>query len=165
MGGGWAKGRWLRGGNNRRTTWAEGLPRWLSGKEPTCQCRTSKRCGFDPWVGKISWSRKKQPNPVFLPGKFHGQRSLVGPNPWDCKESDTTKQLSTHVDRWGLSAWVSKWRDKKSWQGGMGEKRRILKSPASKVVSGEVRQRWWRRTDVTLAAARNTRGPERVPLQ
>ena len=29
---------------------------------------------FDPWVRKIPWSRKQQPAPVFLPGKFHGQR-------------------------------------------------------------------------------------------
>ena len=29
--------------------------------------------------------------PVFLPGKFHGQRSLVGYNPWCCKESDMTE--------------------------------------------------------------------------
>ena len=34
--------------------------------------------------------------PVFLPGKFHGQRSLVGYSPWGHEESDTTKQLSTH---------------------------------------------------------------------
>ena len=31
-----------------------------------------------------------------LPGKFHGQRSLVGYSPWGQKESDTTKQLGTH---------------------------------------------------------------------
>ena len=36
-----------------------------------CQCR---RCGFDPWVGKIPWRRKWQPTPVSLPGKSHGQR-------------------------------------------------------------------------------------------
>ena len=36
-----------------------------------------KRPGFDPWVGKILWRRKWQPTPVFLPGEFHGQRSLV----------------------------------------------------------------------------------------
>ena len=35
------------------------------GKEHTCQCR---RCGFDPWVRKIPWSKKCQPTPVFLPG-------------------------------------------------------------------------------------------------
>ena len=37
-----------------------------------------KRRGFDPWVGKIPWSEARQPTPVFLPGKSHGQRSLVG---------------------------------------------------------------------------------------
>ena len=35
--------------------------RWCSGKESSCQCRRSKRCGFDPWIGKIPWSRKWQP--------------------------------------------------------------------------------------------------------
>ena len=46
---------------------------------------------MDPWVGKIPWSRKWQPTPVFLPGKFHGQRSLVGYSPWSDEESDTTE--------------------------------------------------------------------------
>ena len=40
---------------------------------------------FNPWVGKIPWSRKWQPTPVFLPGEFHGQRSLVGYSPWVAK--------------------------------------------------------------------------------
>ena len=39
------------------------------------QCR---RRGFDPWFRKIPWRRKWQPTPVFMPGKSHGQRSLVG---------------------------------------------------------------------------------------
>ena len=52
-----------------------GLPWWLSGEQPNCQCR---RHVFDPWVGKIPWRRKWQPSPAFLPGKSHGQRSLVG---------------------------------------------------------------------------------------
>ena len=52
----------------------DGLPWGLSGKESACQCR---RCEFDPWIGKIPWRRKWQPTPVFLPGKSHGQRSLV----------------------------------------------------------------------------------------
>ena len=51
------------------------LPGWLSGKESACQGR---RRGFDSWVGKIPWRRKWQPTAVFLPGKSHGQRSLVG---------------------------------------------------------------------------------------
>ena len=47
--------------------------------------------GFDPWVGKFPWRRKWQPTPVFLPGEFHGRRSLVGYSPRGCKESDTTE--------------------------------------------------------------------------
>ena len=69
----------------------DGLPRWLSGKESTYQCR---RHGFDPRVGKIPWRRKWQPTPEFLPGKFHEQRSLAGYSPWGGKESNTTKQLN-----------------------------------------------------------------------
>ena len=38
---------------------------------------------FSPWVGKIPWRRKWLPAPVFLPGEFHGQRSLVGYSSWD----------------------------------------------------------------------------------
>ena len=51
---------------------------WLSGKESACQCRRHR---FNPWVGKISWSRKWQTTPVVLPGKYHGQRSLGGYSP------------------------------------------------------------------------------------
>ena len=56
----------------------KGLPWWLNGKEATCQ---SRKRAFDPWVGKISWKRKWQLTPVFLPEKFHGERSLVGYSP------------------------------------------------------------------------------------
>ena len=52
-----------------------------------------ERPGFDPWVRKIPWRRKWQPTPVLLPGKFHGQRSLVGYSPWGLKESDTAERL------------------------------------------------------------------------
>ena len=51
------------------------LPCWLIGNEYACQC---KRQEFDPWVRKIPWRGKWQVIPVFLPGKFHGQRSLAG---------------------------------------------------------------------------------------
>ena len=53
-----------------------------SSKEYSCQCRRHRTHGFDPWVGKIPWRRKWQPTPVFLPRKFHGQRSLEGYSPW-----------------------------------------------------------------------------------
>ena len=55
-----------------------------------------KKCGFDPWVRNIPWRRKWQPTPVFLPGNFHGQRSLVGYSQWGCKELDTTEH-NTHT--------------------------------------------------------------------
>ena len=54
------------------------FPRWLSGKY-----RSHKRCGFNPWVGKIPQRRKWQLTPIFLPGKFHGQRILVAYSPWE----------------------------------------------------------------------------------
>ena len=53
--------------------------------------------GFDSWVRKIPWRRKWQLIPVFLPGKFHGQRSLSSYSSWGHKESDTLKWLSKHV--------------------------------------------------------------------
>ena len=56
---------------------------------PTCQRRRCKRWGFGPWVGMFPWvrtipwvgKRKWQRTPGFLPGKSHGQRSLVGYSP------------------------------------------------------------------------------------
>ena len=62
-----------------------GHPRWLSGKEPTCQCRRCRRHGFDLCIRKIPWKRKWQPTPVFLLGKFRGQRSLAGCSLWGHK--------------------------------------------------------------------------------
>ena len=71
------------------------FPGGSDGKSVCLQCR---RPGFNPWVRKISWRRKWQPTPVFLPGKSHGQRSLVGYSPWGCKELDVTERL--HFSLW-----------------------------------------------------------------
>ena len=73
------------------TVW---IPRWLSGKEFACQCRRCRRRSFDPWVRKISWSRKWQPTLVSFPGKFYGQGGLACYSSWGRKESDTTKWLN-----------------------------------------------------------------------
>ena len=73
--------------------WTE-FPWWFSGKESDCQCR---RLGFNSWVRKIPWRRKWKTTLVFLSGKFHGQRSLVGYSPWGCEGSGMTEQLSTYV--------------------------------------------------------------------
>ena len=52
--------------------------------------------GSNAWVRKIPWRKEWIPTPVFLPGEFHGQKSLADYSPRDCKESDTTEQL-THL--------------------------------------------------------------------
>ena len=72
-----------------------GLPRWCNGKESSCQFKKHRGCRFNPWVGNIYWRRKRQPAPMFLPGKFCGQRSLLGYSPWGHKESDTTEHACT----------------------------------------------------------------------
>ena len=64
--------------------------------EPACQCR---KCRFDLGSGKIPWRRTWQPTPVFLSGKPHGLRILVGYSPWGCKESDTTERLHFHYGK------------------------------------------------------------------
>jgi len=67
-----------------------GFPGGASDKEPACQCRKQemqvRSLGWeDPW------QRARQPTSVFLPGEFHGQRSLVGYNPQGHKELDMTE--------------------------------------------------------------------------
>ena len=77
-----------------------------NGKESACQYRRCKRRGFSPWVWKISWSGKRHPTPVFLLGKFHGQRSLAGCSPRGLKELDLTGPLSTHTMRLTLICYL-----------------------------------------------------------
>ena len=79
------------------------LPRWLTVKESSCQCRRRRGRRFDHQVRKIPWRRARQPTPVFLPGECHGHRSLAG-----CRESDTTERL-TKLARtgWGQLALVT----------------------------------------------------------
>ena len=65
-------------------------------KKICLQCRRYRRLGFSPWVRKIPWRRKWQPIPVFLHGKSHGQRSLVGYSPKGREESDTTERACAY---------------------------------------------------------------------
>ena len=59
-------------------------------------CLQCRRPRFDPRVGKIPWRRKWQSTPVLLPGKSHGEMSLVGCCPLGREESDTTERLHFH---------------------------------------------------------------------
>ena len=58
---------------------------------------------------KRSWRKEWQLIPVFMPGEFHGQRSLEGYSPWGRKESDMTVQLtlSLPISRYQLITSVS----------------------------------------------------------
>ena len=73
-----------------------GFPGVSGGKESSCQ---SRRHRFNTWVGKIPWRREWLPTLVFLPGEFHGQRSLVGYSPWSCKELDMIWHLNHTIRR------------------------------------------------------------------
>ena len=75
----------------------QGSPSGSAGKEPACQCRRCKRHGLNPWVRKIPWRKKWQPTPVFLPGKFHGQRSLVGYSPWGGSQGVRCNEVQAHT--------------------------------------------------------------------
>ena len=89
---------------------SQGLPRWLNGKESSCQSRRHKRHGFAPWVEKIPWSRKWQPTPVFLPGKSHEHRILVGDSPGVHKGSDMTEHTPIYVSKplkWDVSLYLT----------------------------------------------------------
>ena len=82
----------------------QGSPGGASCKEPTCQYRRHKGHGFYPWVRKIPWRRKSQPTPVFLPGKSHGQKSLVGYSPWGLQRvgHDSSNRAATAKDAGSL---------------------------------------------------------------
>ena len=75
-----------------------GFPRQHRSKESASQSRRCKRQGLSPLVRKITWRRKRQPTPVFMPKKFYGQRSLVGYS-WATIPgvSKSWKGLSMHV--------------------------------------------------------------------
>ena len=76
---------------------------FLNGKESTCNLGNLQ----EKWVRSLCWEdpleEEMQPIPVFLPGKFHGQRNLASYSPWGRKELDETDQLSkqqTTSDAW-----------------------------------------------------------------
>ena len=85
-------------------SWSQGFPGG-SGKESTT-CNVEGASSI-PWSGKIPWRRKWQPTPVFLPGKSHGERSLVGYSPWGHKR--IRQDLAIKQQQFGLyeSIWFT----------------------------------------------------------
>ena len=60
-------------------------------KNPPVSTGDSRDMGSIPELGRLPWRRSWQPTPVFLPGEFHGWRSLVGYSPWGRKDSVMTE--------------------------------------------------------------------------
>ena len=80
---------------------------FLSGKASACQCSRYTKCGFDFWVGKIPRRREWKPTTVFLPGKPHGQRSLVGYSPWGRKEAAKSSLNFIAKSNWAHTTYTS----------------------------------------------------------
>ena len=72
------------------------VPRWLSDKDSACQCKRCRSHGFDFWIEKIPWRRKRQTTQYSCLAESHGQRNLEGYSPWGLKESDMIQGLSMH---------------------------------------------------------------------
>ena len=64
--------------HTERLLW-RGASLGLSGKKYAWQ---SRKGGLDPWIRNILWRKKCEASPVFLCGKSHRQRSLMGYSPW-----------------------------------------------------------------------------------
>ena len=75
-----------------------GLPQCLVDKESTCNGGDTGDMGSILGSGISPQRSKQQPIPIFLPEKFHEQRSLESYSPKGHKESDTTEQLSMHIN-------------------------------------------------------------------
>ena len=77
------------------------LPGWLNGEDPPANAEDSGDTGLILGSGSSPWRRKRQPTPVFLPGKSHGQTSLGwgGYSPWDCRVGHDwmTEHRCTHA--------------------------------------------------------------------
>ena len=85
----------------------KGLPWWLRQERICLQCRRPR---FDLWVGKTPWRRKWQPTPVFLPGEFQGQSSLVGYSPWGRRVGHdwaTNTHTLDQKDHWSSEIYLS----------------------------------------------------------
>ena len=79
------------------------------------QSKRARRWGFNPWVGKIPWSKWK-PIPVFLPGKSHEWRSLMGSNLYSQVRNDWTQHSSSYILTWPCSWQTLDESERREWK-------------------------------------------------
>ena len=94
-----------------------GLPWRLGWQRIRLQCRGNPDSipGGRVEGGTVSWGREWQPTAVFLPGKSHGQRSLVGYSPWGLKELGRTEATYTHIHLLRTKTRIEMWRRLQCW--------------------------------------------------
>ena len=89
---------WATVHGNAESDMTERLPKWHSGKESACQWRRQRRCGFNPWVGKVPWRKEMTAHSSILALKIPSTEGT-----WQVtvhgvtKEADMTERLSTHM--------------------------------------------------------------------
>ena len=66
-------------------------------KNPPANSGDTRDVGSIPGLGRSPGVGNGNPLQYFLPGKFHGQRNLVGDSPGGCKKSDTTEHTLIHI--------------------------------------------------------------------
>ena len=96
---------WLSDRAQAHSWLAKGFPRGSVMKNLPSSARVTGDC-FHPWAEKIPWSRKWHPTPVSLPGKFHGQWSLVCYSPWCHKESNANEHALMSVGALWLDKYI-----------------------------------------------------------
>ena len=69
------------------------FPSWLQASPVAQMVESAQKI----WVRQIPWSKERQPTPAFLPGEFHGQRSLAGYSPCYHRESDMAKATNAFL--------------------------------------------------------------------
>ena len=93
--------------NQRIALLKMGFPGGASGREPNCQCRRRRRCGFSPCVGKIPWRKSGSPlqDPCLETPKDGGARGLQSTGPRRVGRAEAAAH-STHRE---VRAWCSTW--------------------------------------------------------
>ena len=79
---------------NKRKLWLTNLLDWTLGFLGSSDSKESTCSEVQSLIWKLPWRREWLPTPVFLPGEFHGHRSLAGCSPWGHKELDMTEGLT-----------------------------------------------------------------------
>ena len=89
-------------------------PGGVSGKESICQCRRLKKCGFDPWDGKIPWRKEMAAHSSILAWKIPMDRGVWQATVHGIAQSQTRLNNWTCLKMWRVW-WGGVWALRKAW--------------------------------------------------